>query len=390
MSGITLCSPSETLEGRLASFGDVSLRRVWSDQWSDTAEAAIDVCAADPDLLVVGPDVQLETTRNLVREVDRLFPTTTIVVLATRENMSFAVDLFRLGVRDVIDVNTGDESLKESLGGLLGIAKARRETATQGSPSVRRRVMIVLSPKGGSGKTVVAVNLAVAMAHHHPNKVLLLDLDTQFGDAAPALGLKPDHSLLDALNSPQYKRSALKMFLTPHSSGLSILSPPEDLAVVDTVDPDSLKATVGALTEEFPYVVIDTAAGIDFISLATMEFATDLVFVSTTDGPSVRAVRRQIDAFDAIGFVKQRRTFVLNRANSRVGLSPSEVEAEIGLKTKYRIRSSRTVPISVNHGTPIVESGRGSVSQTFQEMAEYFAPAISTGVTKRVRGRKEA
>ncbi len=180
------------------------------------------------------------------------------------------------------------------------------------------------------------------------------------------------------------------MFLTPHSSGLSVLSPPDDLALVDTVDPDSLKATVAALAEEFPYVVIDTAAGIDFVSLATMEFATDLVFVSTTDGPSVRAVRRQIDAFDAIGFVKQRRTFVLNRANSRVGLSTSEAEAEIGMKAKFRIRSNRTVPISVNHGTPIVGSGRGSVAETFEEIAEYFAPTIGTGATKRVRGRKEA
>lgn len=389
MSGITLCSPSEALEERLASLGQASFRRVWSDRWSNVAEATMDICAADPELLIVGADVRIDTTQELVREVDRRFPTTAIVVLALAKNMPHAMDLLRSGARDVLDVDTADDALKTSLEGLLAIAKARRETAAQGAPGLRRRVITVLSPKGGSGKTVIAVNLAVALAHRQPNKVLLLDFDTQFGDAAAALGLKPEHSLINAVNSPQYKRSALKVYLTQHSSGLSVLPPPEDLALVDTLDPDALKTTVSAYAEEFPFVIIDTSAGIDFVSLATLEFATDLMFVSTTDAPSVRAVRRQIDAFDAIGFIKQQRTFVLNRANSRVGLSASEVEAGIGMKANFRIRSSRSVPISVNQGTPIVESRSGSVARAFEEMAEYFAPTDNGAPKKRSR-RKEA
>lgn len=389
MSGITLCSASESLEERLASFGESSFRRVWTDQWGSIAEATMDLCAADPELLVVGADIGIDATRSLVSEIDRQFPTTTTVVLTTAENMAHAMELLRLGARDVIDINTVDKELKRALQDLLTRARARRETTVQGTPALRRRVIIVLSPKGGSGKTVIATNLAVALAHRQPNKVLLLDLDTQFGDAAGALGVQPEHSLIHALSSPQFKRSALKVFLTPHQSGLFLLPPPDDLAIVDTIDPDSLKTTVSALAEEFPFVVVDTAAGIDFASLATMEFATDLLFVSTTDAPSVRAVRRQIDAFDTIGFIKQRRTFVLNRANSKVGLSANDVEAGVGLKASFRIRSSRTIPVSVNHGSPIVESGSGSIAKTFEEMAEYFAPSVSPAVGKRTRKKDD-
>jgi len=390
MSGLTLCSSNDGLEARLGSiYGESTFRRVWSDQWSNIVEATMDLCAADPELLIVGADVRMDATRELVGEVDRRYPNTAIVVLVDSENMSHAMDLLRLGARDVIDVGHPDKQLRVYLDRILDVARARRESSTKGTAALRRRVITILSPKGGSGKTTVAANLAVGLAHRQPNKVLLLDLDTQFGDAATALGLQPEHSLIHALASPHLKRSALKVFLTPHHSGLSLLPPPDDLAVVDTIDADSLKKTMAALTEEFPFVVVDTSAGIDFACLAALEFATDLVFVSTTDVPAVRAIRRQIDAFDKIGYTKQRRTFVLNRANAKVGLSVAEVEAAVGLKADFRVRSSRMIPLSVNQGTPVIESGNGNLARTFEEMAEFFAPTTDDAAQSRRAKRKD-
>ena len=376
MSGISIVSGNSSLEVSLIElYGrELAVRRVWSDQWRDPAESAMDACAADPDLLVIGGDVEKDDVRTLVPEVDRRFPNTTILVLTQTRDPDFIVEALRLGARDVVEESPTTEAFKADLDRALGIATQRRENRGQAQSSLRRRVITVLSPKGGTGKTTVSTNLALGLARRVPNQVLLVDLDVQFGDCAPALGLEPEHSLSHAIDAASHERSALKVFLTAHPSGLAVLPPPEDLVEADEINADQLKLTVGALTEEFPFVVIDTSAGIDARAVAAMEFSTDLLLVSTTDVPSIRALRKQLDALDQIGFISQRRTFVLNRSNAKVGLSVSDVEAAIGLQASFQIPSSRSIPVSTNEGIPIIEKDTAGLGRKFEEMADYYAP----------------
>lgn len=376
MSGITVVSENPSLEATLLElYGQsIAVRRVWSSQWRDPAESAMDACAADPELLVIGGDIEPNDVRSLVPEVDRRFPSVAILVLTQNRDPEFIVEVLRLGARDVIEEQPASPAFRSSVDGLLALARERRSVHTTGATTPRRRVISVLSPKGGTGKTTVATNLAVGLARRVPNQVLLIDLDVQFGDCAPALGLAPEHSLTQALASSNYERSALKVFLSGHPSGLAVLSPSDDLAESDDIDPDVLKRTVGALVEEFPFVVIDTAAGIDSHAVSSMEFSTDFLLVSTTDVPSIRALGRQIEALDQIGFVSQRRTFVLNRANAKVGLSVADVEAAIGLEASFQIPSSRSIPISTNEGVPAIDRETGSLARRFDELADFFAP----------------
>lgn len=376
MSGITIVSENPALEASLLeTYGQtLAVRRVWSSQWRDPAESAMDACAADPELLIIGGDVEPDDVRSILPEIDRRFPNVAVLVLTQTRNPEFIVEILRLGARDVIDEQPASPEFGSAIDGLLSLARERRSVHNAGTATPRRRVISVLSPKGGTGKTTVATNLAVGLARRAPNQVLLIDLDVQFGDCAPALGLTPEHSLTQALASSTYERSALKVFLTGHHSGLAVLSPPDDLAEADEIDIDELKRTVGALVEEFPFVIIDTAAGIDSQAVSAMEFSTDFLLVSTTDVPSIRALTRQIEALDHIGFVSQRRTFVLNRANAKVGLSVADVEAAIGLEASFQIPSSRSIPISTNEGVPAIDRETGSLARKFEELAEHFAP----------------
>lgn len=380
MSGITLATANATLEGRvIALYGkQTAVRRVWSDQWRDPAEAAADICAADPELVILGSDLAADKARQLVPEIDRRFPAATVVVLSRDVDTGFALDLLRLGARDVLDEAILDESgpddRRQALDRVLEVARSRRRSSSGTSPTLRRRVITVLSPKGGTGKTTLATNLAVGLARRQPNQVALLDLDIQFGDCASALGLKPERSLVDAMKALSLDRSALKVFLSIHSSGLAVLSPPDDLAAVEDIETDQLKLLISALAEEFPFLVIDTGSGIDPACVAALELSTDLLLVSTTDVPSIRALRRQVEALDRIGMSAARRTFVLNRANAKVGLSVGDVEAAVGMEAAFHIPSSRLVPVSTNEGTPAVERDSGGLAAKFDEIAEHFAP----------------
>ena len=165
------------------------------------------------------------------------------------------------------------------------------------------------------------------------------------------------------------------MFLAGHPSGLALLAPPDDLVAVDDIEQDAVKRTLAAFTEEFPIVIVDTASGVDRFALAAMEQSTDLLVVSSTDVPSIRAVRRQLDVLDEVGYVSQRRTFVLNRANAKVGLSVAEIETAVGLEASFLIPSTRLIPVSTNESNPVIErSGGGTVANRFDKIAEFFAP----------------
>ncbi|MDH4076973.1 MAG: AAA family ATPase [Acidimicrobiia bacterium] len=381
MSGITLATANANHEGRvIALYGkQAAVRRVWSDQWRDPAEAAADICAADPELVILGADLAADKARQLVPEIDRRFPAVTVLVLSQGDDTAFALDLLRLGARDVLDeaVLDGanpDATRIQALDRVFEVARSRHRSSGGTGSSPRRRVITVISPKGGTGKTTLATNLAVGLARRQPNQVALLDLDIQFGDCASALGLKPERSLVDAMKGLSHDRSALKVFLSIHPSGLAVLAPPDDLAAVDDIEADQLKLLISALAEEFPFLVIDTGSGIDPACVAALELSTDLLLLSTTDVPSIRALRRQVETLDRIGMSTARRTFVLNRANAKVGLSVGDVEAAVGMAADFHIPSSRLIPVSTNEGSPAIERDSGGVAAKFDEIAEHFAP----------------
>jgi pilus assembly protein CpaE len=101
-------------------------------------------------------------------------------------------------------------------------------------------------------------------------------------------------------------------------------------------------------------VVVDTCAGIDAHTLAAIEVSTDLVFVGAMDVPSIRSLRKLIDALDRLGMTHAQRLVVLNRADSHVDLAANDVADALGLPIAVSIPSSRSVPLSINHGSPVL------------------------------------
>ena len=242
------------------------------------------------------------------------------------------------------------------------------------SPGARHtKVIAVISPKGGSGKTAISANLAVALAQRFPGQVVAVDLDLQFGDLATALSLTPERSLAQLTRTPQIDATTVKLFLTPHDSGLFVMAGANDPVDADSVGQAHVAEVLPLLAQNFDYVIVDTPAGLDERTLAAIDCATDLLLVSSLDVTSIRSLRKALDALDRIG-VKASRRLVLNRADSKVGLDPSDAEEAIGMKIACSIPSSREVPLSLNFGTPVVVSEpRSAVAKQMQQLAQVYA-----------------
>jgi pilus assembly protein CpaE len=243
------------------------------------------------------------------------------------------------------------------------------------STSRRSKVIVVVSPKGGAGKTAVSSNLSVALAQRHPGRVVAVDLDVQFGDLGLALSLSPERTLAQLARSSQIDATTLKLHLTPAPDGLFVLAGANDPVDADSIGHAHVSQVLPMLAENFDFVVVDTPAGLDELTLAALECATDLLLVSSLDVTSIRSLRNALDAFDHIG-VGAERTLLLNRADSKVGLNPSDAEDVMGMKIACSIPSSREIPLSLNLGIPVVISEpKSAVAKQLQQLAQLFAPS---------------
>jgi Flp pilus assembly CpaE family ATPase len=223
------------------------------------------------------------------------------------------------------------------------------------------RIVTVFSPKGGTGKTVIATNLAAALAKAGGRRTLLLDLDLQFGDAAIMLGIEPEKTIFDFVNAPgELDPDKLAGYTTTHKSGLDILPAPlrpEDAELVT-------EAKLGRLIEVaracYDVIVVDTSPFFHGPMLATLDRTDELLLVCSLDVPTLKNVRLALGTLEMLSFPQSRVRIVLNRANTKVGMKQREVEAALEQKVRWEVPSDRAVPVSVNKGVPAVLSESGS------------------------------
>ena len=231
-------------------------------------------------------------------------------------------------------------------------------------------VVAVVSPKGGNGKTTIAVNLAAALARHQPT--VLLDLDVHFGDVEYALRLHPLLRLDDVLIRHQTSsKTDIASLLAEHGASLGVLCAPVEPIAADHLSAvDTLALVDGYIALGRP-TVLDTGAGVDDFSIGAIERATHTVLVTTTDVPSVQAGRKLIDALATIAVDPGQMCLAVNRSTADTGLSVSDVEAVLGLDAAISIPDDARITSSMNLGSPIIDAHPNvPAARSFQRFAD--------------------
>jgi pilus assembly protein CpaE len=336
-----------------------------------------EVAADNVHVLCLGDDVPLELAFAVATQVDRSQAHISVILLAAPWPEVWRGAL-RAGVRDVVDPSGGAAELQPALVRALERVAHLNDLRAAAVPAAAPtgRVIVVLSAKGGSGKTMVATNLAAVLARIAPGPVALVDLDVQFGDTAPALGLVPQHTIGQLALVPDIDSTTLKVFLTPHEpSGAFVLCGANSPEEGDNVTDKHAARVVELLMRDFACVVIDTPSGIEERTLAALDHATDAVLVSTMDVASIRNLGKEVYALDRVGLLPASRHFVLNRADARVGIDVADVRAALQMEVDASVPSSRTVPLSMNQGRPLViDDPSSAAARELVKLAHRFVP----------------
>ena len=336
------------------------------------------------DLLLVACSGQSEPVLNLIDNAVTERPRRPVVVLSYGSPNGFTRRVFAAGADDVVMLPvTPDEVLFA-----LQKALARKAGTGEVGSLSRAPLICILGPKGGTGKTLTSVSLAVALAEYGKS-VALVDLDLQFGDVGLTMGLTPEQTIFDLVRTGgSLDEEKLDGFLMTHSTGVKVLiapSRPDHAAVVSV---EFLREVYTTLRGMFDYVVVDTPPGFTPEVIATIDNATGVVMVGMLDALSLKNTKLGLETLDLMGFPPQNIKLVLNRARSRVGISEDEVVAIMGREPDIFVPSDRDIPRAVNEGKPIlIAKPQGEASVAYRQLAATYL--LGEGSDRNVRGLRK-
>lgn len=370
-----LAQPREGLRDRVAEM----LGRddgVFAAESPAELERIVSERAGEPATVIVGATIPNTQRIEVAERLQAVAPEVGVIFVVTSLTSKLLQAAMRAGVRDVLAANFGPEQLTDSLARTEEIGRRitgpQEETREHRNPHTGRRVITVCGLKGGSGKSVVASNLAIQLADATAEPVALVDLSLEFGDLAAMLRLRPVRTIADAARDIESLDAAsLEGYLTPIGPSVKLLAGTPDPTYASGIAPQATQRIISMLAERFSYVVIDTPPVFDEHVLSALDQSDEVVLVASLDVPSVKELKISLQTLERLGIPRKRIRVVLNRANSNVGLNQRMVEKSIATTVDVAIPSTREVPISVNTGRPIVlEEPKSRAARSVAKLAD--------------------
>lgn len=194
-------------------------------------------------------------------------------------------------------------------------------------PETKAQVITFFSPKGGAGKTSIATNVAYGMAKFLKKRVLLIDLDLQFGGIAFMLDLKPKKTIVDLTGSDALRNyDDIKPCLSKHKSGFDLLPAPLKPEQSENVDSTHLRKIVSFSKNQYDYILIDTHSLLQDISINALDISDIIMLVMNPDMGHIVAIHNCLNVMDSLKYPKEKIRLILNRFGSYYSKSKEELE----------------------------------------------------------------
>jgi pilus assembly protein CpaE len=350
------------------------------DSWTTLQETPTD-------LLAVACNGSSDRALYLIDGAVKQQPERPVVVITPDSANGFVRRAFEAGADDIITLPQSPEDVAFA----LRKAIARKQGASAGAGVALAPMICVLGPKGGTGKTLTACNLAVSFAADG-FRVVVIDLDLQFGDVGLSLGLAPERTIYDlAKSGGSLDGEKIEGYLAKHDAGVHVLMAPTRPDHAGLVTTEFLREVYPVLRSTHDYVIVDTPPGFTPEVIASIDSSSHVCMVGMLDSLSLKNTKLGLETLELMGYDRARTRLVLNRADSRVGISTDDVAAIVGRTPDVSIPSDRDVPRSVNEGKPIVlTKSKSDAAKAFRSLAAMYEQRQNGSRPRRrlFRGRR--
>lgn len=322
-----------------------------------------------PDVVIMDinmPDIDGITATELIR---KKVPFTQIVILSVQSDSSYMRRALQAGARDFLtkppmidELNSAvkragilaqDERAKNILPFTTG--STLQSIPIQGSGQAGK-IIVIYSPKGGTGCTTIATNLAIAL-HSEESRTVLVDASLQFGDLAVFLNEQVKNSIIDlTMRADELDSDVVEeVLIRNNSTGLRLLPAPPKPEMADQVTGEQLSKTLQFLQKIYAYVVVDTASYLTEVVQSALDVANLIILITTQDIPSIKSCSSFLALADSSGIKRERIMFIMNRFDKRIAISPERIGESLRQEVKIAIPfEERIVPLSINRGVPFI------------------------------------
>jgi len=317
-----------------------------------------------PDIILLSLEEPAARALQTAERLTQALPETPLIVCSSLSDPAMIRRAMLAGARDYLFKPLQAAQLLESVTTLLEQTERRRQTqAGQIRPAGRGTVVLVTGAKGGIGKTVVAVNLALGLRLQAGQSVVLVDADSTFGDVATMLDMRPDSTIADVFPmADRLDREGIRRYLTTHPTGLQVLAGPPDGAGWEQATTETLKKIIDQLAQLFDFVVVDTAGSFDRTIRSLAEVATLILVVTSGEVSSIRDTGGGLARLQMWGIDPARIKVVVNRTVNNDGVKLDDIKRSLDYDVFWEIPYDRAVGQSVQLGQPLVLDNAASGS----------------------------
>ncbi len=324
-----------------------------------------------PEVILVAVAEPADRALQTIRAITEILPDCQIIVYSDMTDVSVMRQVMQIGVRDYLPLPLTQIEL------LAAIDRTSTEDAGDGATvDLASRaagvVLTIFGAKGGIGKSTIATNISAAVASDTELSVLLIDMDTRFGDIAIMMDVEPRYTISDvAASMDTMDRETFRSALTEHESGVSILAAPKHPAEWRNITAEQMKTLIEYSARMFDYVILDTPGTFNDIVATAIEVANRVLVVSSLDMASIKDTAYMLDLLEAEGFPPSRLLLTINRVNRAHSIKVSDIRNVVHQEVFWDIPYDDQILQANQVGSPVVISKpKSKAAKQFRELSE--------------------
>ncbi len=369
-------------------------RLFWVAQAEVAAKRAEDLL---PHLVLVDDDLTGTPAPQVIRQLSAAVPAAVTLVMVADSAMSVARQSVLNGARGFVVKPLIADDFWATIYQLLVQNQAPANEPNH--DNVPGHVIVFVGPKGGTGRTMIATNTAIALRKETGKSLVLVDGDYNAPALDVVLNLEGDNDISMLLaRISRLDRDLISSVLVKHSSGIEVLlAPPPTYGALDLSLPQ-VEQIVSNLRSIFDWVVIDLGVMPDESGYAFLDNADYIVVTVLPELVCLRNTRLMLDQLHARGYGDNKVRLVLNRAGISGGVSQSDIEGRLHVSIQHTVPDDQPlVSLSINRGVPLIMSHqRSAIARSIQTLAQRFVqetsakvkvaakPAVRNGLLSRV------
>lgn len=314
----------------------------------------------NPDVVLMDINMPLLNGLEATERITNEFPSVIVIIMSVQAESEYLKKAMFHGAKEYVIKPFNYDTLISTITITYEKYKDRQVNIKSNSSRVNDgKIVAFFSSKGGVGKSVLALNSAIVLSKD-AKKVLLVDMDLQFGDISIMVNQYNQKNILDAVEDGQLDSyENIKPYLYKYNENLDMLFAPGKPEDAEYVNKDSIEKIIKVCQKQYDVIIVDTGINFNDSTLYILDIAQEIFYVSTMEIVSLKNTKLGLRVMQSLGYDNHKVKLVINRCTSSYGISKSDVETVFKDNIFVMIpEEEKTVSISINKGNPFCDDAK--------------------------------